>query len=49
MGKILYKYIEESDASWYELSRHEYFIRQLVKEHIRRKIRKVIADKSTKN
>ena len=46
MGKILYKYIEETDASWYELSKHEYFIRQLVKENIRKKLRKVIADKS---
>ena len=44
MAKILYKYIKETGTSWYNLGKNEYFIRQLIKDFVRKRLRRAISD-----
>lgn len=48
MTKILHKFIEETGTSWYHLVENEYFIRQMIKDFIKKRFRKAIADKKSK-
>lgn len=43
MSKILYKYVQETGTHWYDLTKNEFFIRQVLKRALSKRIRKAIS------
>lgn len=45
MMKILKKFVRETSTHWYQLTKNEYYVRQVVKHYLKNKIKKAITVK----
>ncbi len=44
MTKVLRKFVQEANASWYDLPKHEFFIRQVVRDNLEKALKLAIKE-----
>lgn len=42
MEKILYSYIQETGANWYDLEKHSFYIKQAIRGFLKKKLKKLV-------